>query len=184
MSPDLDPETKLKVYLLIVNRYKDIISKQEERSVSEIRQRVSPYNDFVRSLRDRLISDFQPYTYERDFLVAAQRAIRYVKEIKTCKFLLTFWMSFEEIEELKVAGAMDKALLLTAILRSMNSSDVRVMITKKERVFVGFEWKGEKYLVVPESGSVLSGEDTMKQFSEDSLAYSFSDLVYENFEEE
>jgi hypothetical protein len=183
MSADLDTETKLKIYMLIVNRYKDLISKQEERSVSEIRQRVSPYEGKVKLLRDSLTSDFHPYTHERDFLQAAQRAINHIREIKTCKFLLTFWMTFDEIEELKVAGVMDKALLLAALLRALESKDAKVLVSKAERVYVGFEWKGERYLVVPESGSLLSGDDASKAFAEDPLAYSFSDLSYENYEE-
>jgi len=183
MAADLDPETKLNVYMLIVNRYKDLISKQEERSVSEIRQRISPYNDHIKSLRDKLLSDFQPYTYDRDFLQAAQRAICHVREIRTCKFLLTFWMTFEEMEELRVAGVMDKALLLTALLRSLDCQTARVVVTKSERVFVGFDWRGDRYLVVPESGSLLSGDDASRQLAEDPPAYSFSDLAYENYEE-
>jgi len=183
MSADLDPETKLKIYMLIVNRYKDLISKQEERSVSEIRQRVSPYNDHVRLLRDTLTADFHPYAYERDFMLVAQRAIGHMKEIRTCRILLTFWMTFEEMEELKVGGVMDKALLLATLLRALESKDAKVLVTKSERVYVGFEWKGERYLVIPESGSLLGGDDASKPFAEDPLAYSFSDLSYENYEE-
>ncbi len=184
MASEIDSETKLKLYMLIVNRYKDLISKQEERSVSEIRMRVSPYNDHIRSIRDKLLSDFHPYTAERDFMTAAQRAIWHIKEIKTVKFLLTFWMSFEEISELKIAGVMDKALLLAALLRSLESNDVRVVVTKSERAFVSFNWKGEKYLVAPESGSLLAGDDATKVFDSDKIAYSFSDLSYDSFEEE
>ena len=184
MSGEIDTETKLKLYMLIANRYKDLISKQEERSVSEIRMRVSPYNDHIRSIRDRLLSDFHPYTAERDFMTAAQRAIQHIKEIKTVKFLLTFWMSFEEISELRIAGVMDKALLLAALLRSLEGVDVLVLVTKSDRVFVNFNWKGDKYLVAPESGSLLAGDDANKIFESDKPAYAFSDLSYESFGEE
>jgi hypothetical protein len=183
MPSDIDTETKLKLYMLIVNRYKDLISKQEERSISEIRMRVSPYYDHIRSIRAKLLSDFHPYTAERDFMTATQRAINHIKGIKTVKFLLTFWMSFEEISELRIAGVMDKALLLAAILRSLESSEVQVIVTKSERVFVGFKWKGESYLVAPESGSMLAGEDASKVFESDPPSYSFSDLAYESYEE-
>jgi len=183
MQEDLDERTKLKLYLLIVNRYKDIISKQEERSVSEIRQRISPYSETVKKIRDRLIADIQPYESERDFLLAAQRVFAYVRELKTCKFMINFWMTFEEIEELGVAGVMDKALLITALLRSLDSKDARVLVTKSERVFVSFNWKGANHLFVPETGSLLVGDDTARQFKTDPVNYAFSDLLYESYEE-
>jgi hypothetical protein len=183
MAPDIDTETKLKLYMLIVNRYKDLISKQEERSVTEIRQRISPYGEEVKALRKRLIADIAPYEYERDFMPALQRVLAYMREIKPCKFLLTFWMSFSEMDELRIGGVMDKSLLLAALLRSLDGKDVRVIVTKSERIFVGFGWKGERYLIVPESGSMLSGDDAAKPFSEDPQSYSFSDLSYENYEE-
>ncbi len=183
MAAELDAETKLKIYMLVVNRYRDLISEKEERSVSEIRQRVSPYNDLVKSLRDRLLSDFHPYTYERDFMQAAQGAISHVTEMKTFRMLIPFWMTFEEMEELKAGGVMDKALLLTSLLRALDSRDARVMVTRSGRTYVAFEWKGQMHLVVPESGSLLGGDDAAKALANDLLAYSFSDLSYENYEE-
>ncbi len=184
MTADLDNETKLKVYMLIVNRYKELISEKEERSVSETRQRVSPYNDLVKSLRDRLLSDFHPYSYERDFMQAVQRAVGHVGAMKTFRMLIPFWMTFEEMEELKIGGVMDKAILLASLLRAFDSRDARVMVTKSGRPLVGFEWKGERHIVLPESGSILNGDDAAKLVAEDPLAYAFSDLVYESYEEE
>lgn len=183
MPDEMDEKTKLKLYMLIVNRYKDMISKQEEHSVSEIRQRISPYDDQLKSIRDRLIKDIGPYEYDKHFFQAVQRILDYIRNIKTVRFLLTFWMSFEEIDELKVAGVMDKALLLAALLRSLDSKDVKVMVTKSEHVFVGFTWRGDNHLIVPESGSLLAREDSTKMFADDPLAYSFSDLFYESYEE-
>lgn len=183
MPEEIDDATKLKIYTLMVSRYKDLISEQEERSVSEIRQQVSPYNEHLKSIRDRLISEISPYEYERNFFQAVQRVLHFIREIKTCRFLLTFWMKFEEIDELKVAGIMDKAILLAALLRSLDSKDVKVMVSRSGRPFVGFSWKGERYLIVPESGSLLTGEDLPKAFADDPLSYSFSDLSYESYEE-
>jgi len=183
MAEDLDAETKLELYKLVISRYRDLINQNESRSISEIRQMVSPYNDFIRKMREKMLSDIVPYDYRNHFFTAVERAISYIRTVRTCQFAFTFWMSFEEIDKLKIAGPMDKAIFLAALIRSFESADARVIVTKKGRNFVKFSWKDNHYLISPESGSLLSGEDSMKLFSDDPIAYSFSDLAYENFEE-
>jgi hypothetical protein len=178
-----DMETKLKIYTLITNRYKDIIAEKERRSVSELRQRTSPYNDFVKKLREPLIQDLKPYEYGKHFFIATQRAINYIRQIRNIELRLTFWMSFEEIDELKAADTMDKAILLTALLRSLGSEDAKVYVTRSQRVYVGFKWEGISYLVDPKTGSLLGGPDADNAFLKDPLSYIFSDLHFENFED-
>lgn len=183
MEEQISSETKLKVYSLIVERYAQMICKEEEKSVTEIRSRISPYDDFVKSVRDKLTSGFSPYEYEKNFFQAVQSAIEYIKSIKTFRAIPVFWMSFAEIDRIKAASAMDKALYLAAILRALESRDVKVMVSRKENAYVGFTWGGENFIIIPESGSLLSGADAESTFSDDPLAYSFSDLFYENHEE-
>lgn len=184
MSGEIDSETKLKIYMLMVNRYKDLIKEKETKSVSEIRQFTSPYNDQLKDLRKKLISDLEPFSHEKHFLIATQKAISYIREVKTCRFMIPFWMEFQEIDDLKVAGIMDKAILLTALIRSFGSEDVLVKVTKKNKVYVAFSWEKENYLFVPETGSLLAGDDITTIFEKDPIAYLFSDLVYENYEED
>jgi len=182
---DSDLETKLRVYMLITNRYKDLIAEKEDRSISEIRQRVSPYNnEFLKSLKERLLRDMKFYEYNKDFFTAMQRALNYIREIHNFEFLITFWMSFEEIDQIKAADIMDKAILFAALLRSFDSQDARVYVTKSKRVFVGFNWNKMPYLVDIRSGSLIGGPDADNAFIKDPLAYVFSDLHFESFEDE
>jgi hypothetical protein len=183
MEQDISDSLKLRLYRLIVERYKDMISKEEERSVTQIRSSISPYGEFIKLVRDRLTSQFNPYEYDKNFFQAVQSAIEYIKGISTFRAIPVFWMTFEEIEKIKVASAMDKALYLAAILRALESKDVKVMVTKKDNIYVGFSFEGKDFLILPESGSLLSADDATARFSEDPLSYSFSDLFYENFEE-
>ncbi|VVC03001.1 Uncharacterised protein [Candidatus Bilamarchaeum dharawalense] len=184
MVDELDTVTKLEIYKLVINRYKSLISEKESHSISEIRQRVSPYSDLIKKHRDAIISDMLPYIPQKHFLMAAQRAMDYVRTIKTCEFSFTFWVDFEEMEKIKIGTAMDKAILLAALLRSIESEDVKVCVTKKGKSYVKFSWDKMQYVFAPESGSLLMGDDALKVFSEDAAAYSFNDLVYENYEEE
>jgi len=184
MADDLDAETKLNIYRVVINRYKDTINDKESLTISEIRQRVSPYNDIIRGIKDEITKDMIPYYYKRQFFDAAQRAISYIRSLKTCEFAFAFWMDFDDMDKLKLGTPMDKAIMLAAILRSLESEDVLVMVTKKGKPYVKFLWEDKQYLFVPDSGSLLVGEDSMKIFSDDSVSYSFNDLVYENFEEQ
>jgi hypothetical protein len=184
MADDLDATTKLGIYRVVLNRYKDVINEKESLTISEIRQKVSPYNDFIRGIREGITKDMIPYNRKLQFFDAAQRAISYVRGIKTCEFAFTFWMDFGEMDRLKIGTSMDKAILLAALLRSLESDDVRVIVTKKGSPYVRFSWEEDQYLFVPESGSLLLGEDSMKVLAEDPPAYSFSDLAYESHEEQ
>jgi len=183
----IDLETKLKLYMLIVNRYKNFVSQQEQRSITEIRQRCSPYDDFIKKLNDRLLLQVnlnpQNYDYNKHFMQVIHRVLEYSRSIKNFEFLITFWMSHEEIDELKAAHPMDKSLLITALLRASNSPNVHIAVTKSKRHYVLFEYNNEKYMIVPESGSLLVGEDVTKIFNSDPLSYTFNDLFFQSYEE-
>ena len=180
---EIDNETKLKLYLLIIHRYKSLISEKESQSITEIRQRCSPYSEPVKKLKERLIGSVINYAYETDFLHATESALDYIRELKNIQLGLTFWLNFEDIDMLKAAPSFDKCLLLAALLRSFGSENVRVVETKSKKNYVLFEWSSEKYAILPETGSLLAGEDVGKLFQNDSIAYSFNDLIYENYEE-
>lgn len=178
----MDAEKKLKIYHVVIARYKDLIAEKESHSISALRQRVSPYNDIIRNIRDSIISNIIGYQYRQDFFTAAQEALNHIRKIETCEFAFTFWMDFKDMEELKVGTAYDKAIYLTAILRSLGSEDARVLVTKKDIPYVCFLWNGSEYLFSTKSGSLFLGEDRMKLFADDPVTYSFNDLVYENYE--
>ncbi len=184
MADELDDRTKLEIYKLVLGRYKGMISEKESKSISEVRQRVSPYHPAIRAVRERLLQDIAPYSYNHHFLAAAQKAISYVASIRTCEFSFSFYVDFREMDELRIGTALDKAIYLAALLRSLESEDVKVLVTRRGRAFVRYMYKDSSFIFVPESGSLLSGEDAMKLFSEDPLAYSFSDLLYENYEDQ
>jgi len=182
---DMDPETRLKIYLLILNRYKDMIAEKETKTISEIRQMVSPYNsEPLKKLKEELLSDMSDYSYENNFFTAVEKTIEYMKKIRTCEFIIPFWMTLKEINELKITDSANKALLFAALLRSYGSENVKVVVTKNRKQYVRFEWGGDDYLFVPESGSLLRNEDVTKILESDPPSYAFSDLAYENYEEE
>lgn len=179
----IDTDTKLKLYMLIISRYKDIIAKQEEKNITEIRQRCSPYTDFIKNLKEQLIARLPVYDYQKNFSQALPLILDYIESIKNFELSIPFWMTFEEINEIKAAHPMDKAILLTALLRSLDVPNAKVLVGKNKRVFVSFEHKNVKHILVPETCSTLSGEDMDKLLKENPLEYEFNDLLFESYEE-
>ncbi|MGV8176849.1 MAG: hypothetical protein ACP5NX_03550 [Candidatus Bilamarchaeaceae archaeon] len=167
----------------IVSRYGQLISGKEERSVSEIRQRVTPYTDFIKALRDGLIRDILPYDHAKHFGQALPKVLDYIRSLETVRLPLVFWLSFEEMDSLKAGTPMDKALLMAALLRSLESPNARVVVTKSQKAYVAFENGEEKNVVNPETCSILSGDDALKVFQDDPMAYVFNDLMYESFDD-
>lgn len=178
-----DNETLLRLYETIVQRYKSLISEKESRSITELRQRCSPYGDFIKKTREQLVKDINIYDYGKHFLQAVEKSLEHIREIKSFEPNLTFWLSFEEISEIKAASAFDKSLLLCALLRALGSESVRVAATKHGKNYVLFDYNNDKYAVSIENCSLLAGEDSMKPFAEDKMIYSFNDLMFESYEE-
>lgn len=183
MAEELDPLKKLEIYRLILNRYKGMITEKETKPISEIRQKTAPYQPLVKRLRDEFVSDMVPYDSRRYFMSAAERAIAYIRQVKTCEFAFTFWVEFEEMDRLKIGTSLDKAIFLCALLRALDAEDCRVLVTRKNRSLVKFTHGSTSYVFVPESGSLLVGEDVQKAFLDDPVTYSFNDLSYENYDE-
>ncbi|MBI5133490.1 MAG: hypothetical protein HZA83_02140 [Thaumarchaeota archaeon] len=175
-------ETKLRIYMLITNRYKDLISEKEHRSISEIRQRCSPYTDFIRNLRDKLLSRFPAYDYRINFSQALPLILDYINSITNFEFSIPFWMTFEEMDKLRAAPPMDKAILLTALFRSADVPNPTVLVAKNKRVFVSFEHDSQKFILIPETGSVIKGPDSLALIRDNPLAYEFNDLKFEQYE--
>ncbi len=142
MEDSADTEIKLKIYELIISKYREKIEESEHKSISELRERISPYNEFVKQLNERLSQDLKPYEYEKHFTSALQNSIEYIKGVKNVELPVSFWIDFETMDELKAGDLIDQALLLTSLLRSFGSPTAKMYITKSRKVYVGYEWKG------------------------------------------
>ncbi len=177
-----DSEKKLRVYELILSRYKNQINEKEDKSLSEVRKLVSPYSDSLKSIKEKILKDLQPYVYEKHFFSAVQKCVDYIKSIENIYFPVHFWMSFEELDQFQAGPIMDQAILLCSLLRSLGSSDAKIYKTE-DKIYVGFKTNDESYLIDPRTGSMLRGIDAESAFKEDNLRYAFSDSYFESFEE-
>ena len=156
------------IYEIIVNRYKDLIEKSEEKTISEIRQLINPNHSIIQRIKEEI--------GERD----VGKIVDYLKEYETISIPVTFWLTFEEIEELRGGTIMDKAIFLTSLLRAFDYN-AKVFVTSK-KVYVSVEDK-EPVFIDPNTWSIYRGIDVQKIVSEEVPQYAFNDLVFESFEE-
>lgn len=178
----IDIERKVKIYELILSRYKEIINEKESRSVSEIRQLISPYDEFVKSLRDQLLLELSPYEPDKHFFTAVLKFVDYIKSIHNLNLPVAFWMSFKELDELKAGPLTEQCVLLCSLIRSIGSDDAKVYFTQLKK-YVGFRFDNDSFLIDPETGSILRGKSAEEAFKDDKLKYVFSDIHFQSLED-
>jgi hypothetical protein len=177
----MEESKKLQLYLLMLSRYKDLINEKESKTVTEIKEKVTPHHPVVEGIRKKLLSPH--YIYERDFLAALNKAMDYIGSVETIEFSINFWMDFADIERIGAADSVNKALLFTALLRNFGSDNAKVVITKSDAYYVSFIYDSKTYLFSAKTNSLLLGEDVSKLLSSDQPKCMFNDRTYENFEE-
>ncbi|MEK6982045.1 MAG: hypothetical protein AABX38_03890 [Candidatus Micrarchaeota archaeon] len=180
---EIDAVIKIKFYDLVIARYKDLISEKETKSISDIRQKCSPYNKFIENLSKQITTEIKNYEYENNFLQALEKILEYIKTIKVLELNFDFWLSEKDIDNLKVGTKMDKSILLCSLIRSIGSGNCVVVVTKSKTNYISLEYKNDRYVINQESGSILKGEDIEQLFERDAIDYSFSDLSYEDYSE-
>ena len=175
-------EKECELYKLIVMRYKELVEKSEEKTITEIRSMISPYNDFIQKKKAEILSNFPSYDPEKDFFSAMRKAVEYIKSIENIRVPVKFWLNFEELDRMKAGDVYSQAILLASLLRALDGKEVVVYSTEKENFYVGFVWQGLKYVINPENGAMFIGDDIQKLFQEDKPMYAFSDIAFESFD--
>lgn len=185
---------RLALYRKIFERYAEIIEASEEKSVLELRALVEPENAAVQEAKRRVTSAFRPYVYQDNFMAAAERALEHVAGIKTETLPVEFWLKPEDITELGVAGDMDKAILLCALLIALGNESAKVNIAEAENglklSLVTFEFGGRQYLLDPREGRMRGGAERAKLLETHEsggakvikILYEFNNTEYDSFQ--
>ena len=178
---------RLALYKRIIERYKELIETSEFKSIPELRSLVTPEHKAVLQVRDSLISEFRPYIYDRDFLSAAEKAYEFCRtEIKNEFLPVDFWLSPDDIIQLKAADEMDKAIFLCSLLLSLEDSTAKVVVVAEERMrhaVVTFEHGEKFYLLDPAHELFVSGkkEEIAESYitkGAERQVYEFNNLEY------
>ena len=176
---------RAKVYRIIIDRYRELIEAQEQRSVSDLKGAVQPRNERISAMRESLAEGFHPYVYNENFMQAAKMAFGYVSSFRTLSLPVSFWLDFSEMQSLMAGDEIDKSILLCSLLRSLGSENAKVVVTDSRNSYVLFGFSGRSF-VADHSKSELSelqaGQDAAGMLSGKPL-YSFNDKEYEDFQE-
>ncbi|MEM4554269.1 MAG: hypothetical protein QXT25_00260 [Candidatus Anstonellaceae archaeon] len=180
-----DQQLKLKLYKIIIDRYREQIESYETKTVSELKTMVAPYDKKIEEIKETITSNFHPYIFSEHFLEAAQMAFSYVRSFQTISPPVSFWLSFQEMHSLLAGDEIDKSILLCSILRSLGCEKAKVVVTDDRSSFVVFEFDGKSFLA-------SHSEKELKEFRSEKEAfsampgkplYAFNDKVYEDFAE-
>jgi len=169
---------ELEVANYLLKRHKDALEREEIRSLSRLRQMVSPYSDYVSKLRSKMLEDLAPYRKEEKFLDAVNEIIGHTSDIEIVKLPIQYALTFEEIEQLKAASALDKAILIASLLRAAGSEDAAVVFGSRY-VSVKFSHMGENYALDVENNTLLKGAEAEGFVEGSEPKYIFNDLFFE-----
>jgi hypothetical protein len=180
-----EDELRLRLYRLIIDRYRDKIEEYETKSVSDLKSLIQPRDGLIAQIRDSITSAFHPYVYEEHFLDAAKLAFSHVKSFRTIPAPVSFWLSFSDMQELMAGDEIDKSILLCSILRALGSENAKVFVTDTKNSYALFQFSGKSFVCDHSKGEFLgheSGEQALGALR-GKLLYAFNDKEYEDFQE-
>ncbi|MFP3949818.1 MAG: hypothetical protein ACLFUZ_01860 [Candidatus Micrarchaeia archaeon] len=171
-------EKELEVAKHILERHREGIEKEEIRSLSRLRQVISPYSDYVSALKTKILEFLAPYNQEEKLLDAVRRVISHISSIDVVELPVQYSLSFEEMEELGAASRIDKALLATSLLRALGLEDAFCVIGNRYSL-VKFNWLNRTYAIDIDRNELLEGENAEEFIQNSQPRYVFNDLSFE-----
>ncbi len=177
------------IYLEIIMRYKDYIEENENLYVAELPKLITPYEESVVGVANKIKNSFPLYKYEENFSDAFRLAYSYVKdEILLVNLPIQFWLKPEEVIRCGAGDIFDKATLLCSILIALGNVSTKLVIKagESERSFVVYsEFNNhiiaadlEKGVKEYSSREELFKEMGLDKLSDDITAYEFNDKMY------
>ena len=179
-------ELRLRLYKLIIERYRDEIEEHENKSVSDLKGMILPHDPIIVKTRDSLLDGFRPYIYEENFLAAAKMCCEYVASFSTISPPVAFWLTFSDMQSIMAGDEIDKSLLLCSLLRSIGSPDARIFVTNTKNSYVLCSFDG-KFHLSAHSGAepaVCASEQEALLCMSGKPLYSFNDRDYVNLSDE
>jgi hypothetical protein len=168
----------LEVAAYILERHKDELEKEEIRSLSRLRQIISPYSEYVSSLKTKILESLAPYQKEKNFLDAVQEIISHASGIEVVELPIQYSLSFEEMEKFGAASRIDKALLVTSLLRAIGTESAYCIVGNQYSL-VKFRWLNEQYAVDIDKNELLKAEKADEFIMNSKPRYIFNDLSFE-----
>ncbi|MGC8568090.1 MAG: hypothetical protein ACP5RP_03055 [Candidatus Micrarchaeia archaeon] len=192
MTNDIEVNDKLAkaeklnaLYLEIINRYKEYIEENEEKTVNEMPGLITPQDKAVVEAATKIKMEFQDYSYEKDFVGASLKALKIIKSIETVVLPVQFWLYPKDTLNTGIADTLDKHILLCSLLIALGNYSSKVLVNVNNNVHkiaTYYEFSGKFYCLDEERN--LSEFDSKEQLisyigaTNDSVLYEFNDKSY------
>lgn len=162
----------------ILVKHKGEIEEKEARSLSRLRQIISPYSAYVAKIKTEILAPLAPYIKEEQFLKAAEKILQHCARIEAVELPIEYTLTFEEMESIKASTLLDKCLLLTSLLRAAGSENAAV-VAGRDYALVKFQLDGTQYAINPKENKLLKGKEAEKYIANSKPQYVFNDLFFE-----
>lgn len=126
-------DSRLTFYKMILDKYTPLINEKEQRSIEQIKGLINPDDLSIQTLL--LQYKPEPYTFERDYLFAAQQVFEFIaREIKYVPndLSMNIWLTPKDILTHKVSDDEDLAVLLCTALRALGDAKAAVYVMELE----------------------------------------------------
>ncbi|MFH1470580.1 MAG: hypothetical protein ABIF01_02425 [Candidatus Micrarchaeota archaeon] len=173
----------------VIDRYRDHIEAGETKTVPDLKNLIDPKSKAVQEVKQKIEDSFHPYLYEANFEAAADKAFGFLRDdIGDEALPVDFWLSPDDVIELKLADEMDKAIFLCSLIIALDNETAKVVVETNgtRHAFVMFEFKEKFHLMDPVHNVNLSGsreEVVEKHLSghEQKLVYEFNNKGYKEW---
>jgi len=177
------------LYLEIIMRYKEYIEENENLYVAELPKLITPDNESVVGLANKIKSQFPIYNYNENFPDAVRIAYSYVKDnILLVNLPIQFWLKPEEVIRCGAGDIFDKATLLCSLIIALGNVSTKLIIKVEdsEREFVVYSEFNNSIIAVDLERGVKeykSREELLKAMrvygeNEEMNVYEFNDKMY------
>ncbi|MFP3279266.1 MAG: hypothetical protein RXP92_03090 [Candidatus Micrarchaeota archaeon] len=177
------------LYLEIIMRYKDYIEENENLYVAELPKLITPDNESVVGLANKIKSQFPIYNYNENFPDAVKIAYSYVRDnILLVNLPIQFWLKPEEVIRCGAGDIFDKATLLCSIIIALGNVSTKLIIKVEdnEREFVVYSEFNNGIIAVDLERGVKeykNREELLKAMgvyeeNEEMNVYEFNDKMY------
>lgn len=178
------------LYLEMIMRYKEAIEQGEKLYVAELPKLITPQDETVIGVVNKIKSAFPNYNFEENFRDAAKQAHRYVKEsIATLSPPIQFWLKPGQAVSIGAGDIFDKVVLLCSMLIALGNLSTKIITVVKDdkkKHMIYCEFKEKRIVIDVENGisEVKSEEELLAEMGVhkegEITAYEFNDKMYNN----
>ncbi|VVB73613.1 Uncharacterised protein [uncultured archaeon] len=176
-------QDKIRLYELVLGRYRQMIEHSESKTIADLKAMIRPNDETVQKAKEEITSAMRPYIYDQHFDIAAEAAHKTVREMRTVKSLIDFWLTPKEMMNLRGGDPMDKAVFLCSLLIALDNPDSYVIVGVDSgiKVAVGYKFGEQWRLLDTTSKASVSGdkETLLKEwFGDERNIYEFNNIYY------